>query len=56
MLRGLSCAAGGKSIIAHVTDRCVACQGAGLDMSPALFASFAPQSQGVIQKVTWSYI
>jgi len=45
---------GGKTTTATVEDTCPGCPPYGLDMSPALFSFFAPQSIGIIYGL-WSF-
>ncbi|ETW82098.1 Non-catalytic module family EXPN protein [Heterobasidion irregulare TC 32-1] len=50
----ISVSANGKTHSAQVVDKCPGCSSGDLDMSPALFTTFADESVGVVQ-VTWSY-
>jgi hypothetical protein len=42
--------------LAKITDRCVGCQGASIDMTPTLFQAFAPLGAGRIHGVSWKYV
>jgi hypothetical protein len=46
---------GGHTVVARITDRCAHCDGASLDMSPAVFSSFAPLNLGRLENVEWSF-
>lgn len=41
---------------ATIVDTCPGCAGAGLDLSPSLFASFAPTASGRLTTAAWSVI
>ncbi|KAF8310642.1 hypothetical protein DL93DRAFT_2084203 [Clavulina sp. PMI_390] len=47
--------ANGKTHTAKVVDACPGCAANSLDMSPALFTKFAPESVGVIKTMKWKF-
>jgi len=46
---------GSVTQVAKIVDTCPGCAGGGLDLSPSLFASFAPTATGRVHQATWSY-